>query len=392
MLFVFFVFSLVGEVSVEVFYNLSQGKFPGRDLYECHGPNGLLFLGKEKPYLRNAPDRPPIKLFVNFQMDSSDMVECFSNSSSLSTRYVLKLRALDISKVKDSCLSLHKLDLSDLETLVVSSGCALKNEVICIPVNLWICMNNNDTSLLSQALSVSKNLKSLLLSMNQSSSIATLEIIGKMANKLEALCLIGGGTSSESYSQLMKCLLKVSSSLQYLQLSSWRVTALSSDTLGVCSALRVLSITENCSFCANESMTLSQVFQMLGSLKKLEYLELEILIDMYAPDLVEMREVLDKSLQHLKHWHMNIPYLILKRADLDVKSNSSVHQIIRNFLTMKPSGHSLLYRSSETFNIGQKTPACFLLRRWLTFLRPHVCFKLGVEVNYLSSLTYYKNV
>lgn len=381
------------DVPIDAFHNLSQGKFPGRDLYECLGPNGLLFLGKEKPLLRNVSNTPPIKIFVNFRMDSSEMVDRFSNSSLLSTRFTLKLKALDISRMKSSC-SLHRLDLSDLETLVVSSDYSLKDDdIISRPVNLWVLMNNNDTSLLSRALSVSKNLKSLLLSVNQSSCIAALELISETENQLQALCLIGGGANSDSYSQLQECLLKMYSSLEYLQLTSWRATALSSETLGACSTLRVLSITENFSFFyGEESMTLSQVFKTLGSLKKLEYLELELLVDMHAPDLVEMKGVLHKSLLLLQHWHMNIPYLILKRADLDVTSNSPVHQIIRNFLTMKPSGHSLLYRSSETFSIGQKSSACSLLRRWLMGLRPQVCFKLGVEVNYTSSLMYYKTI
>lgn len=379
----------------------------------CLSPSEFLFYKVQKPTLRKPVTNSPIKIHMNLKVDSSEVLEelvLALNSIARSTpRFKLQLSALDLSQLscKRGNLTTRKttsqsttelisnLDMSELETAIIPGDLPIsddEDDLLLQPSCLWFLLEHTtNTSLLTKALTTSKRLRSLLISVSASTGMTTLKAIvnGRNTN-LTTLGVFGGTNSTEHYHKLGTCLQSLSSTLEFLYLKSWKPTYLPLQSLSACTSLRVLSvITGFVTFGdCEDPCTFSQLLQALTSLKSLEYVELEQVIDLNAGDLAQLRSVVRNSLPQLSHCHLHVNSLVLRRSDLDVPEHSVVHQLIRSFLTIKPNGHSMLYRSPESFQICQKGQANSLMVKWLSSLRAQTCFRLGMDVWVSSSLLY----
>ena len=368
----------------------------------CFSPEDFLFYNVPKPTLRSSSGKPPIKIGVNFKLNSQQMLDKFVEASSSQSRFQLQLKVLDAARFKGTNSTnggevfseqvLSRIDLSELETVILSGEQDVQDDDLLLqPSCLWLLLDRSaNISLLTKALSSSKRLRSLLASVNSRTCEPVLDAVTKQASsKLSALGLFGGQNTSEHYYKLAECLKHLSSSLQFLYLRSWMCTCMPFDVLSSCSKLRVLSIITGLSF-SGDSMkegTFGSFLEALDSMEMLEFVEIDQNIDIHAEDLVKLHDLLRKSLPYLAHWHMHINTLAIKKADIDTPGNAPVIQLIQMFFNTRPNG-SLLYRSQENFSICQSGTAKSVMESWLVELRPEVCFRLGMEVWVSSSLLY----
>ena len=393
-------FPLSAESATAPFYQLIWGEFPGRDAYECLSPDGFLFYRTKKPTLQKYPDKIPVKVYVSFKFTSEGHIEEFNKASKLQSRYKLYLKSLDLGSMKISHSESKQLDLldtSELETLITSSRNSFSNSTLAKISCLWVLQDKTATTdLVRQALKLSGNLKILFVSLSLESCSSVLEVIAECStgrHSLQALGLLGGETKN-GYILLTKCLKNLCSSLQYLQLYDWTPSTIPLESVSVCHNLRVLSIVVGCShiFTAAKSHSVGEFFETLGNLEKLEFIEIGEQVDLQAPDLVRIQSTLRNSLPLLEHCHLHFNYISLMRADLDNKFNEPIFQLIRSFFMMMGRGTSLLYRQSENFHLTLKSPALALTRRWLNDTRHKVCYKIGAEVNPISSLAHLRTL
>ena len=358
-------------ITADPFFVLSRGDFPGRAAYECLSPEDFLYIGTKKPTLQNRSDKKPIIMHVNFNLSSKEHIENFKGSQ---LQYKIKLRVLDVSSpdTQDLESSLEQLDLSDLQTLIASGSQSFSDSILSRPSCVWLLQEMaNNTELLKRLLMSSKNLKDLLLSTSNRTCSPLLETIASTKNTHghlpNSLSLFGGGGSPSNYPALAKCLSKLAPQLEYLHLINWIPTCVPSHKLALCENLRVLSIVGKEYFPLFEQQ-MGSIFKLLSSFKKLEYLELYQNLALKAPDLVQLKDFL-KNTTTLVHCHVNFSGLTLKRADLDVQTNSPVHTLIRLCLGSGTRGNSLLYRQAEHFPFK-------LIKSWLKNLRADICFEL----------------
>lgn len=347
-----------------------------------------MFHGKQKPVLRQYSGRPPILIHINFKFVSIADLDEFVEASRNHTRYKLQLKSLDVSAIKEKQLSLDNLDVSQVDTFIMSGDQVVNSSMLSRPSCLWLLQEKtSNTTTLEQALT-SSNLSTLLLSVSHDTCLPVLEVVSKTSIGLRALSVFGCGPSI-AYAVMGKCLRHLSNTLEYLHLQSWLPTCMPLNPLYSLTNLRVLSITAFLTGIHDSpSHTFVQLFQGLSHLEKLEYLELHQPLHLAAGDLVVIQNTLLNSLPNLQHCHMNFSFLALTRADLDVPANAPVAQLIRSFFMTMARGGSLLYRTEEKFTIGEKSTALLLMKRWLSQLRPSVCFKVGVEMNYTSHLAH----
>ena len=368
----------------------------------CFSPEDFLFYNVPKPTLRSSSGKPPIKIGVNFKLNSQQMLDKFVQANSSQSRFQLQLKVLDAARFKGTNSSsgsevfseqvLSQIDLSELETVILSGEQDLQDdELLLQPSCLWLLLDHSvNISLLTKALSSSKRLRSLLASVNSQTCEPVLEAITKQASSnLSALGLFGGQNTSKHYYKLGECLRHLSSSLQFLYLRSWMCTCMPFDVLSSCSKLRVLSVINGLSFSGDsvKEGTFASFLEALDSMEMLEFVEIDQNIDIHAGDLVKLHTVLRKSLPYLTHWHMHVNTLALRKADLDVPGNAPVFQLIQMFFNTRPKG-SLLYRSQENFSICQAGAANSVMEAWLVELRSETCFRLGLEVWVSTSLLY----
>ncbi len=368
---VLFMFFICLDITAESLYALSRGEFPGRAAYECLSPEDILYLGIKKPTLHNLTKTRHITLKVNFNLSSLKHIEDFIKTAKTDSHFRLQLKVLDISSLDDKGLatSMEQLDLSNLQTMIVSGSQTLTASVLGRPSCLW-CLQEKTTGtdLLKQLLMSSKVLKQLLISVTSLTCSPVLEVIASSQNiKLNCLSVFGGGGSPSNYPALGNCLSRVGSQLEYLHLINWIPTCMPNDKLALCENLKVLSIIGKESFPLFEQ-SIGNILNILSTFKKLEYLELYQNLALKAPDLVQLKNLL-KHTTTLAHCHMNFSGLTLKRADLDVQTNSPVHSLIRLCLGSGTRGNSLLYRQAEHFSFK-------LIKGWLRDLRPDICFEL----------------
>lgn len=388
------------EPAVIPFYQLTRGIFPGRDAYECLSPEDFKFYRTKKPTLRHISGRPPIKLFVNFKFTTVSHVLEFTRLPKLPVGYQLCLKALDIGLMEISpSLNLDELDTSELTTLIVRSSISISDSFLAKVSCLWVLQDSKTgIDLLKQALKLSGNLKILFVSLSFESSSYVLETIADHTingHSVQALGLFGGETK-HSIVTIGNCLTKIGSNLQYLQLHDWAPSNISLSALSACHQLKVLSIVVECSHlssAATKSHTIGVLFETLGNLKHLEFIELGEQIDLQASDLVYIQSTLRNSLLCLKHCHLNFNYISLKRADLDDMFNQPIYQLIRSFFMIVARGtSSLLYRQAENFHLTQSSSALSLTKKWLVDNRRNVCFKIGAETNSVSSLAHLRRL
>lgn len=294
---------------------------------------------------------------------------------------------------------LDQLDTSELETLITSSRNSFSNSFLANISCLWILQEKTTTTdLVRQALKLSGNLKILFVSLFLESCSSVLEAIAECStgcHSLQALGLLAiDGEIKNGCILLTKCLKNLCSSLQYLQLYGWTPSTIPLESFSVCHNLRVLSIVVDCShiFTPAKSHSVGELFETLGNLEKLEFIELGEQVDLQAPDLVRIQTTLRKSLPLLEHCHLHFNYISLMRADLDNKFNEPIFQLIRSFFMTMGRGTSLLYRQSENFHLTLKSPELALTKRWLNDTRHKVCYKIGAEVNSISSLTHLRTL
>ena len=228
-----------------------------------------------------------------------------------------------------------------------------------------------DTDLIKLLLRSSKELRQLLVSVSNLTCSSVLEAIASSKNSHSnnpvSLSIFGGGGSPSNYPILGNSLSTLAPTLEYLHLINWIPTCIPLDKLSLCANLRVLAVIGKESFPLFEQ-SMGNIFKMLSTFTKLEYLELYQNIALKAPDLVLLKTFL-KHTTTMKHCHMNFSGLTLKRADLDVQTNSPVHSLIRLCLGSGTRGNSLLYRQAEHFSFR-------LIKGWLRDLRPDICFEL----------------
>lgn len=364
----------------------------------CLSPNDFLFYKVQKPTLSMSSGVPPIKICVNLKLTSEKMLEEFVKAQQSSSRFKIQLKILDSSHMevantrkgnKCSVLSeqvFSRIDLSELETVILSGEHdSCNNELFLQPSCLWLLLDRTSSiSLLTKALTLSKRLRTLLISVSTATCKPALEAVAQLARfNLNALGLFGGTNCVEHYHKLGECLQHLSSSMQFLHLKSWRATCLPLNTLSACSNLRVLSVISGLSIIADSETesSFSQFLKTLSSLEMLEYVEVEQGIGMSAGDLVQLHSLLDTSLPNLAHWHMHVHALRLMKTDLDLPANESVHKLIHTFFTIQPNdSYNFTYRPGNFYMICQKGPANTLMERWLVGLRPQVCFRLSAEV------------
>ena len=394
---------LYTESPVTPFYHLARGTFPGRDAYQCLSPDDFKYYRTKKPTLqRSSTEIQPIKLCVNFKFTNVSHVMEFTRLPKGSVRYKLCLKALDIASVEKSPMlsqQLDQLDNSELATLITRSTTSLSEGFLRNLSNLWVLQDDKENcEVIRQALKSSGNLKNLFISLLLDSSPIVLETIAECSTNghgLQGLSLFSG-ENKRSLTALGNCLNKLSSSLLYLQLYDWTPSNIPLKPLSACHQLRVVSIIVDCSHLflssSSQSHTIGELFETLGHIKKLEFIELGEQVDLQAPDLVRIQKVLRHSLTLLEHCHLNFNYISLKRADLDDPFNQPIYQLIRSFFMIVGRGTSLLYRQAENFHLSLKSPALGLTKRWLTETRPNVCFKIGAETNASSSLVHLRRL
>lgn len=395
----------VGDVPADSFYKLCRGEFPGSDAYVCLSPEDFLFYNVPKPTLRCCSEKSQIKIGVNFKLDSQEMLNEFLRANNSESRFRLQLKVLDAARFKGvksdsgkganifSEQVLSKIDLSELETVILSGDLDLQDdELLLQPSCLWLLLDRSaNLSLLNKALTSSKRLRTLITSVSSRTCKPVLQAITKHASPsvTTALGLFGGQNSTEHYHELGQCIKHLSSSLQFLHLRSWMCTCLPFDALSSCSKLRVLSVVNGFSFSGHlvKEGTFAMFLESLSGLETLEFVEIDQNIGIYPDDLVKLHSLLRKSLPCLTHWHMSVNSLTLRKADLDVPANAPVYQVIQSFLKTRPNG-SLLYRTPENFPICQSGAPNFVMENWLQALRPETCFRLGMEVWSSTSLLY----
>ncbi|XP_019852508.1 PREDICTED: uncharacterized protein LOC109582281 [Amphimedon queenslandica] len=389
------------ESPVTPFYHLARGTFPGRDAYQCLSPDDFKFYRTKKPTLQRS-SAEPIKLYVNFKFTTVNHVMEFTRLPKGPTRYKLCLKALDIASIEDSPMltkQLDQLNTTEMATLITRSSVSLSENFLRNVSSLWVLQDDKDnTSVVRQALKVSGTLKNLFISLLLDSSPSLLEAITETSTNghgLQGLALFRG-ENKRSLVALGGSLTKLSSSLRYLQLYDWAPSNVPLKPLSACHQLRVISIVVDCSHLfyssASQSHTIGELFETLGHIKKLEFIELGEQVDLHAPDLVRIQKVLRHSLTLLEHCHLNFNYISLKRADLDDTFNQSIYQLIRSFFMIMGRGTSLLYRQTENFHLSLKSPALSLTKRWLSDIRRNVCFKIGAETNSASSLVHLRRL
>ena len=367
----YFIIIFLTDITAESLYALSRGEFPGRAAYECLSPEDILYLGTKKPTLHNFPTKRQVTISVNFNLSSLKHIEDFIKTAKKESHYKLQLKVLDISSLTDPGLTaaMEQLNISNLQTMIVSGSQTLTASVISRPSCVWCLQEKTtDTDLIKQLLTSSKVLKQLLVSVTNLTCSPVLEIIASSKDmKLTSLSVFGGGGSPSNYPALGNCLSRLGPQLDYLHLINWMPTCIPNDKLALCDKVRVLSIVGKESFPLFEQ-SVGNIFEMLSTFKKLEYLELYQNVALKAPDLVQFRNFL-KNTTTLTHCHINFSGLTLKRADLDVQTNSPVHSLIRLCLGSGTRGNSLLYRQAEHFSFK-------LIKGWLKDLRPDTCFEL----------------
>lgn len=353
---------------------LAKGEFPGKAAYECLSPEDFLYIGTKKPTLDNLPMKKITEVYVNFLFTTLKHIEEFITVSRTKSHHTLLLKVLDISSMQKDGInkSLEELNLSHLQTMIVSGSQNISSTVLERPSCVWCLQEtSSETGLIKTLLKSSKVLKQLLVSVSNLTCSPVLEAIASTSNTHNsqpvALSVFGGGGSASNYPILGSCLSKLGPKLDYLHLINWIPTCIPADKLTLCSNLRVLSIIGKETFPLFEQ-SMSSVFKMLSTCDKLEYLELYQSIALKAPDLVLLKDFL-KNTTNLIHCHMNFSGLTLKRADLDVQTNSPVHTLIRICLGSGTRGNSLLYRQAEHFSFK-------LIKGWLRDLRPDICFEL----------------
>jgi hypothetical protein len=390
------------------FYQLTTGLFPGRDAYECLSPEDYKFYKAKKPTLHQITssshhNSSPIKICVNFKFTSINRITELAELSKLSSQYKLYLRALDVGSMDVSPLEskeFDKLDITELTTLITSASSAFSDAFLAKVSILWLLQNDIlKTHLIQQMLNLKGNLRVLFISLARSTSIEVLKHISNSDtnghSKITALGLFGG-EAKNSHSLLGKTIVKLSPSLEYLQLYDWAPSAVPLDSLCACKNLCVLSLIADCShvFFSSTSQldSIGKLFKALENLTKLQFIEVGDQIDLQAFDLVQIQNTLQHSLPNIEHFHLNFNYISLKRADLDVKSNQPIFQLIRSFFMTMGRGTSLLHRTSEHFHLTLKSLALGLTKRWLTSLRQNVCFKVGSENNTVSSLSHLRRL
>lgn len=361
------------DISAQPLYMLAKGEFPGKAAYECLSPEDFLYIGTKKPTLHSLPMKDtPTQVYVNFKFTSLKHIEEFLSVSRVKSHHSLLLKVLDISSAPTVSDSLEQLNLAHLHTIIVSGSQSISSTVLERPSCVWCLQETiSETSLIKTLLKSSKVLNQLLVSVSNLTCSPVLEAIATSnnlhGNQPNTLSIFGGGGSASNYPILGSCLSKVGQGLEYLHLVNWIPTCIPADKLALCTNLRVLSIIGKETFPLFEQ-SMSGVFKILKTCKKLEYLELYQSIALKAPDLVLLKEFL-KHTTSLLHCHMNFSGLTLKRADLDVQTNSPVHTLIRICLGSGTRGNSLLYRQAEHFSFK-------LIKNWLKDLRPDICFEL----------------
>lgn len=392
------------EPTVAPFYQLTRGLFPGRDAYECLSPEDFKFYRTKKPTLQNSPDRSPVKLYVNFKFTTVSQLMEYTRLPKERSRYKLHLRALDIGLMErnttyDLRKELDELDSKELKTLITRPSCLLSDSFLSKISCLWVLQDNaTDTSLLRQVLQLSGNLETLFISVRPESCLSVLEALGESASNGHTIQSLGlfGGETKRSVSVIGTCLTRLSSNLKYLQLHDWTPSSTPLKPLTTCHQLRVLSIIVDCSHLSSDapkSHTIGELFETLGALKKLEFIELGEQVDLQAPDLVRIQTTLRTSLPSLQHCHLSFNYISLKRADLDESFNAPVHQLIRSFFMIVTRGSSsLLYRQTENFHLTARSSALTLTKKWLNDNRRGVCFKIGAETSSVSSLVHLRRL
>ena len=368
------------DITAESLYKLSRGDFPGKSAYECLSPEDFLYIGTQKPTLDNLPKTKTIKVKVSFCLSSEKQIETFHQASETSSSYRLQLKVLDVSALQSNSglnKSLDKLDLSELQTLVVSGSQDFGMSVLGRPECVWCLQDKTtDTDLIKLLLKSSKVLRQLLVSVSNLTCSPVLEAIASLKNSHGnnpiSLSIFGGGGSPSNYPVLGNSLSTLAPTLEYLHLINWIPTCVPLDKFSLCTNLRVLAVIGKESFPLFEQ-SIGNIFKMLSTFTQLEYVEMYQNIALKAPDLVLLKAFL-KHTTTMKHCHMNFSGLTLKRADLDVQTNSPVHSLIRLCLGSGTRGNSLLYRQAEHFSFR-------LIKGWLRDLRPDICF----EIDYRDS-------
>lgn len=157
-----------------------------------------------------------------------------------------------------------------------------------------------------------------------------------------------------------------SENLKYLRLQHFGLTRIPLDSLQKCRKLRVLSVTSNTVMSSKPLVTVTQIFEVLQQLHRLEYFEWEEELNIFTKDVLALHVTLTTSLPKLQHWHWKLVNLILSTTDLDNVKMQPLERLLRVLLEGKSSSPSCTTYKFRLDNLH--------FRHWLETLKPLVCF------------------
>jgi len=365
--------------TVDILCKLVCGEFPGRHTSDYLSAEDLVKVrGRPRPHLTHVcKPASRTKLYVNISIQSPSMLERVLKSSAESKWFQLILKGLDLTLLgpKYVISALQNLDLRELQDLHVSTFSDTAARV-CLhsvlstlpqPLTLWVFNRVGILPILQSVCS----LRGLLVTSN---SAPVFDDLGKANSNVKALAVLNASSVglSDYIKKVTACLQSVSKSLEYLQLRSCLLSVVFT-AVQMCSHLRVLSVSHtgnsHTSSTQFSRLNLSNVFAALGLLSCLEFLEWTENLNMQTKDILSLHTLLHDALPKLRHWHMNLPYLLLFTTDLDKQDYGPIMPLLLSLLEGKIGDESCV-----TYKFSFESEA---FKTWLCSLRLDVCFRRG---------------
>ena len=381
--------------AVPLLLNLVNGRVPVTHLCDYISDKEAQKLHISRPHLKNCavPHSSPLTLYVNILLDhrtSKQTIDSLVEICSHCKWVDVKLRGINVFDVRSALLEKYRAVFDTLISPVVEHMYLTEwcfgggNEWHTMTYNerfsLWVSNSaTQDSELLIMKIPV--GCKNLLISTYRRSPALTktLTELTRNSRTLRAFCLMRHNTDISQHlsTALDNFLVSVSENLEYLQLRCWSFTSTDFSSLQQCLKLRVLSVTEDywSSALNSPKHSVSDILTALSQLPHLEFIQWSENLNLTTYGLFCLYNLLNNSFNSLQHFHVRFQFLILSTTDLENEAYTVMTSVLQPILCGLEGCESC---TSFIFHFEKIHST---LSKWLSALRPEVCFRLCKEVS-----------